>query len=219
MIGEKLKQARLKTGTSVEKLASKIGISHSYLTLIENDQRYLPKRLIKKLTQLLELPSQTIYHWYVDQELSRAGVDPEEYADTKFRQIFDGLNDAVAEMDITGRITEINKRLEEMFGWDRNEMIGKPFWKIGFFIPQDLPELIAGFKQFMLRRRVFDLVELSARTKNGEILRLEVSSKLFRRNRRWRVLSVVRDVTNRKQSVNRRRQQRVRWEFFNKSKD
>ncbi len=218
-IGTQIKQTRLKKGLSAETLATRIGISRSYLTLIENNQRYLPKSLVKLLARAFKLSPQVIYQWYVDQELSRAGVDPQEYADTKFRQIFDSLNDAVAEMDMAGRITKINKRLEEMFGWDRSEIIGKPFWKIGFHIPRDFSELIRAFKQFALKRRVFDLIELTAKTKTGEILRVEVSSKLFRRNNRWRTLSVVRDITNRQQSPGRRQAQKIRWEILNQLED
>lgn len=217
-LGKLLKQARLKRGLTVSAVASQIDISHSYLTLIENDRRYLPKQLVRKLSGILGLPTETIYQAYVDQELFRAGVDPTEHTDTKFRNIFDGLNDAVAEMDAVGRITEVNKRLEEMFGWERDEIVGKPFWKIGFIIPRDLSELIDGFKQFIFHRRVYDYVEFSAKTKNGDVLRLEVSSKLFRRNHHWYVLAVVRDMTNRKQSARSIRAQKIHWELQKKSK-
>lgn len=46
----------------------------SYLTLIENGERRLPKRLVGKLAEVFKLPKATIYDWYLEQELEAAGI-------------------------------------------------------------------------------------------------------------------------------------------------
>ena len=73
-IGLKIKKIRIDLGFSVKTLANQIGVSRSYLTLIENGERRIPKRLIGNLAKALSLPGETIYEWYFEQELSEVGI-------------------------------------------------------------------------------------------------------------------------------------------------
>lgn len=73
-IGPKIKNIRLGLGLTVEFLSAEIGVSPSYLTLIENGKRRLPKRLVGKLAKAFKLPKETVYDWYLEQELKAAGI-------------------------------------------------------------------------------------------------------------------------------------------------
>lgn len=59
---------------TVESLSQELGVSRSYLTLIENGERRLPKRLVGKLAKAFKLPKLTVYDWYLEQGLREAGV-------------------------------------------------------------------------------------------------------------------------------------------------
>lgn len=72
-IGLKIKKVRVDLGLSVKTLSSQTGASRSYLTLIENGDRPLPKRLVEKVAEALKLPQKTVYEWYLEQELKRMG--------------------------------------------------------------------------------------------------------------------------------------------------
>lgn len=48
-IGLKIKNIRMGLGLRVEFLSRELGVSRSYLTLIENRERSLPKRLVRKI--------------------------------------------------------------------------------------------------------------------------------------------------------------------------
>lgn len=72
-IGLKIKKIRIDSGFSTKTLSKQTGVSRSYLTLIENGDRPLPKRLVEKVAEALNLPKKTVYEWYLEQELKRMG--------------------------------------------------------------------------------------------------------------------------------------------------
>lgn len=73
-IGLKIKKFRVDLDLSVKTLSNQTGVSRSYLTLIENGERRLPKRLVEKLSKALRLSKETVYNWYLEQELREAGI-------------------------------------------------------------------------------------------------------------------------------------------------
>lgn len=73
-IGLKIKKIRIDLGLSVKTLSNQTGVSRSYLTLIENRERRLPKGLVEKLAKALRLSKETVYEWYFEQELREVGV-------------------------------------------------------------------------------------------------------------------------------------------------
>ena len=77
-IGLRIKKIRISLGFSVKTLSNQTGASRSYLTLIENGERRLPKRLVGKLAEGLRLPRGTVYEWYLEQELREVGIRDEK---------------------------------------------------------------------------------------------------------------------------------------------
>ena len=73
-IGLKIKNIRIALDLTVEVLSQKLGVSRTYLTLIENGERRLPKKLVGELAKALKLPKETVYEWYLEQELKTIGI-------------------------------------------------------------------------------------------------------------------------------------------------
>ena len=73
-IGLKVRNIRIGLGLTVESLSQELGVSRSYLTLIENGERRLPKGLVGKLAKAFKLPKETVYDWYLEQELAEVGI-------------------------------------------------------------------------------------------------------------------------------------------------
>lgn len=73
-IGLKIKHIRAGLGVTVDSLSQQLGTSRSHLTLIENGERRLPKRLVKKLARALRLSKEIVYDWYLEQELITFGI-------------------------------------------------------------------------------------------------------------------------------------------------
>lgn len=74
LIGLKIKNIRTSLELSVYFLSQELGVSRSYLTLIENGERRLPKKLVGKLARALKLSKETVYGWYLEQELKTIGI-------------------------------------------------------------------------------------------------------------------------------------------------
>lgn len=72
--GTKVKNIRLGLGLTVGVLSQKLGVSRSYLTLIENGKRRLPRQLVGKLAKALHLTESIVYDWYLEQELREVGI-------------------------------------------------------------------------------------------------------------------------------------------------
>jgi transcriptional regulator with XRE-family HTH domain len=64
--GKKMLSTRKKLRLSSNHLAEKIGISRSYLTLIENDKRLPSKKLLGKISKALKLDKDIITNWYLE---------------------------------------------------------------------------------------------------------------------------------------------------------
>ncbi|MEM2102664.1 MAG: PAS domain S-box protein [Candidatus Bathyarchaeia archaeon] len=122
-------------------------------------------------------------------------------SEEKFRNIFEGANDAIVYGDSTGRILGINRKCEEVAGVKREEIVGKHFWKLGFVSPKDVPKIISRLKSRMMGKPAGGF-ELVIKSKDGKRRFLEVNVSTLRRGGLPAgFLAIVRDVTERKQMM------------------
>jgi transcriptional regulator with XRE-family HTH domain len=63
--GIRIQKKRRERGLTVQQLASCIGVSRSYLTLIENGKRSFPKKLVIPLAKSLKLSKKVVYQWFL----------------------------------------------------------------------------------------------------------------------------------------------------------
>lgn len=117
----------------------------------------------------------------------------------KFREIFENARDVIALLDLSGRFIDINKRVEEIGGWKREELIGKHFWETGILLPEDIPKYLGLIREFTRSGKYWEFLEIPVRKKNGEIIMVEASTRVLKRNNKpYGLLSIARDITERK---------------------
>ena len=68
--GKLIRASRLSRTLTTYQLSQKLGISRSYLTLIETSRRQLTIPLITPLAAALGLPKATVAEWYLGQQVS-----------------------------------------------------------------------------------------------------------------------------------------------------
>ena len=120
--------------------------------------------------------------------------------EAKVRRIVDTALDAVLGMDEQGRITEWNAQAETMFGWKRDEAVGRLLSDI--LIPmryrsdheEGLRRFLTSGEGPLLNRRV----ELVAANRTGGEFPVEVSVAPFRIGGAWAFSGFVRDLVDRK---------------------
>lgn len=64
--GEQLRKARKKQGLTVQVVSDACGVSRSYITLIENDQRLPSKKILPKIAAALHLKTVVVLNWYLE---------------------------------------------------------------------------------------------------------------------------------------------------------
>ena len=125
-------------------------------------------------------------------------------SEEKFRQAFMTAADLFYISTVNeGRIIEVNERCQEIFGYTREEMIGKTPSDLGLFEdPADREKIVAAIKSKGFVRSL----ELRGRKKTGESMTGQVSVNVLQEGGEHVMLGVIRDVTGTRQLEEQLRQ-------------
>ncbi|CCQ33024.1 PAS/PAC sensor signal transduction histidine kinase [Halorhabdus tiamatea SARL4B] len=118
----------------------------------------------------------------------------QETRDT-FQGLFHGINDAVFVHDFDGRFLAVNESARERLGYDEGELLGMTPWDIDAAEETgDISEAIETIRDE--GELTFEAVHV---TKSGERIPVEITSSLVTYFGEEAVLSVARDITDRKE--------------------
>ncbi len=119
-----------------------------------------------------------------------------EKSEEKFRMLFNNANDGIVIVDLEGNIIECNKISYERLGYTREEFLN--------MTPMDLdtPEYAEGVLDRIehLRQKGASFYEVEHLRKDRTIIPVEINSKLINFQGKTAVLSIVRDITERKKA-------------------
>jgi len=133
-----------------------------------------------------------------------------------YRELIDGMNDTVWVIDLNGDLIDVNKTAEETLGYTKEE-----FLKMGLF----------GLDSSLTREDICSLVknmphdkiqcfETSHKAKNGDIIPVEISSSLINYFGQKAILSIARDISERKHAEDALKASEERYRLFiNATKD
>ncbi len=113
-------------------------------------------------------------------------------ADAKFRSLLEGAPDAMVIADEANVITLVNARVEALFGYGRDELVGRSTGVLVAPQPGQPEGLLLGPGEFFGRR------------KNGTLFPMEVSVNPLRTSSGLLVSNAIRDVTERKRAERQR---------------
>jgi PAS domain S-box-containing protein len=121
-------------------------------------------------------------------------------SEEKYRHIINAAADAIISLDEQGLVCEFNSAAEQMFGFTKAEMLGKPLTPI---MPPHLRDAhTAGLQRYLTtgQRHLphWHNVELPGYTKDGREFPLEVSFSLLEAGDKKFLTGVLRDITERK---------------------
>jgi PAS domain S-box-containing protein len=114
----------------------------------------------------------------------------------EYKQLIDGMNDTIFVIDFKGKFLDVNDTAIETLGYSRTELLTMgPVDIDPYLSPDDIGKLIEGMK--LDERQVF---ESQHRTKDGKIIPVEISSSPVSYQGKAAILSVARDITERKKA-------------------
>ncbi|MBA7499865.1 putative diguanylate cyclase DgcE [subsurface metagenome] len=150
------------------------------------------KKMREKITNLEEI---TIEGKRVKKELKKS--------EKKYRDLVEETPIGIANIDNIGILTYINKRLEKITGYSREEVVGKNVFKLGVFSNEMLKILKGRLKARLTGGTAHPRREILLKCKNGKWIWIEITGKLIKK---WGIPSslriTVQDITKRKRTEN-----------------
>jgi len=134
-------------------------------------------------------------------ELRAAFVDvtDKKKSEERFQSLMESAPDAFIVVDETGDIILVNNQAITLFGYSREDMIGK---KIEMLVPDDIkavhPANRAGYIKNSAVRPMGEKFDLRGRRSDGSIFPVEVSLSPIKSDDGTLVVAVARDITERK---------------------
>ena len=133
-------------------------------------------------------------HFQVEQVLRES--------EEKFRAISDFALDAIILINDGGRVVYWNPAAEKIFGYAREEMLGRDVH--GILMPERYKEaFLQGFARFQesgTGRAVGKVMELMARHKSGEEFPIEIALSPIKIKDKYWAAAIIRDITERKRA-------------------
>ena len=113
--------------------------------------------------------------------------------------LLEALPDAIVAVDRDGTIVQVNSQAQELFGYDREELIGQ---KVEMLVPdsdrRQHHQHRQSFAQTPKTRRMGADLDLYGRRRDGSEFPVEISLSPVSTETGWFVLSAIRDISDRK---------------------
>jgi PAS domain S-box-containing protein len=122
-------------------------------------------------------------------------------SERRLRTIFDNATDVITYVDNSGRIVDVNDRVEEVLGYKREDIAGKNFAQLDLIRKEDIPRLVELFERTLGEGQAVERVELALKHKNGSTVFVEVGTRFIWNNGEVEeIVNIFHDITERKQA-------------------
>lgn len=155
---------------------------------------------------LAVLSAPVLYAWVLkdgSKRLSEASSSKDSRA--KFRALLDGVSDAVIIIDRDGRVSDMNRTAEVIFGYERTELLRQP---IEYLLPERFRSAHVPLREeYMARPRRMPLGagrELIARRRDGSEFPVEISLSPIPLGSGIQVLALITDISYRRRLAQER---------------
>ncbi len=129
------------------------------------------------------------------------GIPPSPGPNTLFEKLFEASPDAIVVTDAEGRITSINSQVEHLFGYGRQELIGR---EVEILVPERFrqahPDHRSAYKAHASVRPMGAGLELFGRRKDGSEFPVDIMLSPMETAEGRVVISVIRDISDRKKA-------------------
>ncbi|MFX0072151.1 MAG: PAS domain S-box protein, partial [Candidatus Hermodarchaeota archaeon] len=122
-------------------------------------------------------------------------IDSEE----KYRHLFEQSPNTIVLFDLNGTILEFNNKLQNMFGYNRDDFIGKNFSEINVIHPDSLPKAIELFKE-IINKGGSATAEFLFYRKDRSLMWGLTHGKLIKLGDKYFIQSIIQDISEHKES-------------------
>lgn len=119
-----------------------------------------------------------------------------QHSESKFRTLFESVNDGIFILDFDGRFIDVNMTACDKLGYTREEILSMTIQQLD---PPAMAKLVPERLE-RVREEGKALFESAHRCKDGSVMPVEISATAFDLEGRRVLLSVIRDITERKKT-------------------
>lgn len=121
-----------------------------------------------------------------------------QLSEANYRDIFEGVQDAIFVQSMDGQILDVNRRACEMYGWDREQLLQKSVLDL---VPEGQPVVLPS--DLVNRGTPENVLEGLNIRASGETFPVEITTRIQQLDGEQVMLVVVRDVTEARQAQKR----------------
>lgn len=119
-------------------------------------------------------------------------------SEKKFRTIFENANDLIIFTDQIGNFIDLNRKVEDLYGWQREECIGKNYIDFPVLSEEDVYRC-QKYLENTLSGKKNEFIILETYTRDGSTVNVEVNPVLIREDEKTKgVVCIIRDITERR---------------------
>ncbi len=160
------------------------------------------RRDISLIMYPISIPGQEQIRYFMeiarDETRYRRLIEELRTSQKRFRSILDTATNAVLSIDENHRITLFNNAAERIFGYSRDEVLGRD---LGILIPAKYGDHRRYVQRFLEKREgslVGRTISLTALRKDGEEIPVELSLSFLEMESGITITAIIRDITDRK---------------------
>jgi len=182
---KELKQANLELGQNAAKLKqAEKELRKSYVQL--------EKRVEERTTQLVQT-NERLRQEIADRRQAEKALSASEET---YRELINGMNETVWVIDFNGDLIDVNNTAIELLGYSKEELLTIGLYGIDSTLTRDdIKALVSSMPSDKLQ-----IFETSHTTKDGRTFPVEVYSSLLTYQGKQAILSIARDITDRKRA-------------------
>jgi len=129
---------------------------------------------------------------------SRVTIEGVSSSEGKYKTLWEKASDGLVYLDGRGKVLDVNNKILELTGVKKEEILGKPFYKLWLVDKPIVPKLVAMIKD-TLKGKPISGYKMTIRRKDGFEKHIEINASVVRIERvHVGILAVVRDVTEQK---------------------
>ncbi len=171
-------------------------------TEIDTELRMVPWQADGAIKGVLSIVEDLTHRRTAERELVR--IQRHEKAERRFRELLEAAPDAIIEVDREGRIVLLNRVTEKMFGYLREELLGR---SVDFLLPDDLRathhQHRANYWNNPMTRTMGSGLALQGQRKDRTRFPVEISLSPVKSEDGFRVTAIIRDISERKEAERR----------------
>ena len=117
-------------------------------------------------------------------------------AEARYRRLFESARDGIMVVDAdSGVIADLNPYIEQLLGYPREKLIGKPFWQTQPFRNTPQAQDLLGR---IIEQGTMQVPDFTSDTQDGRALQLEVIANVYKEAERQVIQFNLRDLTERR---------------------